>query len=250
MADKDGLSAALVVADMAARAKHEGRSLLDRLDELECSLGVHTTGQWSVRLPGSDAPDVLAALMARLRASPPARLAGLEVTGVRDLAQGDGELPPSDVLVLQLGRGGARRVAPERHRAQAQGLPRGDDRPRAPSRTWARPGGRPGPGSRSSATKSPTLVTGAHERTTRQRPGRLVLSPEVAQARRDGKPLVALESTIIAHGLPRPRNLEVARELEAIVREEGACPATVAVLDGVPRIGLETDELARVAAGH
>ncbi|MGO9657141.1 MAG: pseudouridine-5'-phosphate glycosidase [Acidimicrobiales bacterium] len=78
-------------------------------------------------------------------------------------------------------------------------------------------------------------------------PGRLVLSPEVAQARRDGKPLVALESTIIAHGLPRPRNLEVARELEAVVREEGACPATVAVLDGVPRIGLGPDELARVA---
>ena len=54
-----------------------------------------------------------------------------------------------------------------------------------------------------------------------------------------GKPVVALESTIIAHGLPRPRNLEVARELEAIVREQGACPATIAVLDGVARIGLE-----------
>ena len=109
VADKDGLSAALVVADMAARAQDQGRSLLDRLDELECLLGVHATGQWSVRLPGSGAPDVLTALMARLRAAPPGRLAGLEVTGVRDLAQGDGELPPSDVLVLQLG-GGAGRV--------------------------------------------------------------------------------------------------------------------------------------------
>ncbi|MGD0808417.1 MAG: pseudouridine-5'-phosphate glycosidase [Acidimicrobiales bacterium] len=72
-------------------------------------------------------------------------------------------------------------------------------------------------------------------------------SSEVARARRDGKPIVALESTIIAHGLPRPRNLEVARELEAIVREQGACPATIAVLDGTPHVGLESDELVRLA---
>jgi pseudouridine-5'-phosphate glycosidase len=72
-------------------------------------------------------------------------------------------------------------------------------------------------------------------------------SSEVAQAQRDGKPIVALESTIIAHGLPRPRNLEVARELEAIVRDHGACPATIAVLDGAPHIGLEDEELVRVA---
>jgi pseudouridine-5'-phosphate glycosidase len=78
-------------------------------------------------------------------------------------------------------------------------------------------------------------------------PGDLRLSPEVGRARRDGRPVVALESTIIAHGLPRPRNLEVARELEDIVREEGACPATVAVLDGVARIGLVQDDLVRVA---
>ena len=75
----------------------------------------------------------------------------------------------------------------------------------------------------------------------------LLFSREVAQARSEGKPIVALESTIIAHGLPRPRNLEVAGELEAIVRERGACPATIAVLDGIPRIGLGQDELARVA---
>ena len=56
VADKDGLSAAVVVADMAARAKHEGRSLLDRLDELAAMLGVHATAQWSLRLTGSDAP--------------------------------------------------------------------------------------------------------------------------------------------------------------------------------------------------
>ena len=78
-------------------------------------------------------------------------------------------------------------------------------------------------------------------------PGELRLSPEVARARRDGTPVLALESTIIAHGLPRPRNREVARELEAIAREEGACPATVAVLDGVAHVGLDDDELARVA---
>jgi pseudouridylate synthase len=72
-------------------------------------------------------------------------------------------------------------------------------------------------------------------------------SLEVARAQHDGKPIVALESTIIAHGLPRPRNLEVARELEAIVRDQGACPATIAVLDGAPHIGLEDDELVRVA---
>jgi pseudouridylate synthase len=77
--------------------------------------------------------------------------------------------------------------------------------------------------------------------------GGLRSSPEVEAAQRDGRPVVALESTIIAHGLPRPRNLEVARELEAIVRQEGACPATIAVLDGVARVGLQDDELARVA---
>jgi pseudouridine-5'-phosphate glycosidase len=77
----------------------------------------------------------------------------------------------------------------------------------------------------------------------------LVLSAEVAAARAAGRPLVALESTIIAHGLPRPRNLEVARELEAAVRAHGAAPATIAVLDGRLRIGLEADDLERVAAG-
>ncbi len=66
VADKDGLSAALVVADMAARAKDEGRSLLERLDELDARLGVHATAQLSLRLPGSEAPDALAALMARV----------------------------------------------------------------------------------------------------------------------------------------------------------------------------------------
>lgn len=72
-------------------------------------------------------------------------------------------------------------------------------------------------------------------------------SDEVAEALDAGAPVVALESTIISHGLPRPRNLEVARELEEIVRSEGAVPATIAVLDGVARIGLDEASLERIA---
>ena len=73
------------------------------------------------------------------------------------------------------------------------------------------------------------------------------LSEPVRQALQAGGAVVALESTIIAHGLPRPRNHAVALELEAAVREAGAVPATIAVLDGEPRIGLDEDELARIA---
>lgn len=75
----------------------------------------------------------------------------------------------------------------------------------------------------------------------------LVTSAEVTDALSRRQPVVALESTIIAHGLPRPRNLEVARELEDIVRKAGAVPATVAVIDGVPRVGLTGAEVERVA---
>ncbi|MFI6104950.1 pseudouridine-5'-phosphate glycosidase [Streptomyces sp. NPDC051310] len=75
----------------------------------------------------------------------------------------------------------------------------------------------------------------------------VVLSEEVREATAAHRPVVALESTIIAHGLPRPRNLAVARELEALVREGGAVPATIAVLDGVAHIGLDKGQLERVA---
>ncbi|MEU5997888.1 MULTISPECIES: pseudouridine-5'-phosphate glycosidase [unclassified Streptomyces] len=75
----------------------------------------------------------------------------------------------------------------------------------------------------------------------------LVVSDEVQAAVADRRPVVALESTIIAHGLPRPRNLQVARELEEVVREEGAVPATIAVLDGRPHVGLDKQQLERVA---
>jgi pseudouridine-5'-phosphate glycosidase len=72
-------------------------------------------------------------------------------------------------------------------------------------------------------------------------------SSEVAQALNTGKPIVALESTIISHGLPRPSNLEVAKECEAIVRNGGAVPATIALLDGKILIGLEAHELEAIA---
>ncbi|MGW0734688.1 pseudouridine-5'-phosphate glycosidase [Streptomyces sp. NPDC002851] len=75
----------------------------------------------------------------------------------------------------------------------------------------------------------------------------LVASEEVREAIAAGRPVVALESTIIAHGLPRPRNLQVALELESLVRQEGAVPATVAVLDGRARVGLDKEQLERVA---
>ncbi len=78
-------------------------------------------------------------------------------------------------------------------------------------------------------------------------PPALKYSAEVAAALKDGLPVVALESTIISHGLPRPENLRVAREVEETVRRQGAVPATIAVLDGDVRIGLSDDELARVA---
>ena len=72
-------------------------------------------------------------------------------------------------------------------------------------------------------------------------------SAEVSAAQAAGRPLVALESTIISHGLPRPRNLEVALEVEAIVRSGGAVPATIALIDGVVHVGLEASELERIA---
>ena len=72
-------------------------------------------------------------------------------------------------------------------------------------------------------------------------------SAEVAGAIAAGKPLVALESTIISHGLPRPSNLAVAIECEKIIRKQGAVPATIALLDGVVHVGLEIEELEAIA---
>ena len=73
---------------------------------------------------------------------------------------------------------------------------------------------------------------------------------EVAEALSAGRPVVALESTIISHGLPRPRNIDVAREIEATVREAGAVPATIAVVGGEVRIGLDDAALKAIAEGE
>lgn len=72
-------------------------------------------------------------------------------------------------------------------------------------------------------------------------------SAEVSAAIAAGTPIVALESTIISHGLPRPSNLAVAQECERIIRQRGAVPATIALLDGVVHIGLEANELDAIA---
>ena len=72
-------------------------------------------------------------------------------------------------------------------------------------------------------------------------------SAAVARALKDKSPVVALESTIITHGLPRPKNLEVALEVEQIVTETGATPATIAIIDGQIHIGLEPDQLTQIA---
>ena len=76
----------------------------------------------------------------------------------------------------------------------------------------------------------------------------LVFSPEVEAARASGAPIVALESTIITHGLPAPRNIDVARQAEATIRDHGAVPATIAVMDGAIRIGLDDAALGALAA--
>ncbi len=72
-------------------------------------------------------------------------------------------------------------------------------------------------------------------------------SPEVEKALKSGAPIVALESTIISHGLPRPTNLEVAQDVESIVRENGATPATIALIDGIAHIGLTQEQLIAIA---
>jgi pseudouridine-5'-phosphate glycosidase len=75
----------------------------------------------------------------------------------------------------------------------------------------------------------------------------LHLTEEVEQALHDNTPVVALESTIISHGMPYPQNVEMATEVERIIRDGGAVPATIAVLDGRPRIGLDQDNLELLA---
>ncbi len=75
----------------------------------------------------------------------------------------------------------------------------------------------------------------------------IVVAPHVAEALRAGHPVVALESTVVTHGLPRPDNLALARRLEAVVTEGGAVPATVGVIDGTLHVGLDAAQLERLA---
>ena len=71
----------------------------------------------------------------------------------------------------------------------------------------------------------------------------LNIAPDVANAQRDGRPVVALESTVIAHGLPRPQNLETAQALQTAVRESGCVPATIGIIDGHLNVGLDDDQI-------
>ena len=101
--DKDGIGAALAMAELVAHLKGEGRTLPDLLDELHRRHGVHATGQRSVRFEAAagDEPP-MARAMAALRRNPPTELAGAAVTAVHDLAGGSEHLPPVDVVVLEL----------------------------------------------------------------------------------------------------------------------------------------------------
>jgi phosphomannomutase len=104
--DKDGLSAAMLVVELAARLKAEGAALVDRLDEIAATYGVHATDQLSVRVTDLA---VIAAAMQRLRTGPPVSLGGLPVEHVDDLSEGSEALPPTDGLRFRLA-GGARVV--------------------------------------------------------------------------------------------------------------------------------------------
>lgn len=104
VADKDGIGAALVVAEMVARLRAEGRTVLDVLDDLALAHGLHQTGQFTVRVEGTDPMAKLTAAMAVLRADPPDEIAGREVAEVVDLVDGDQArgFEPSDVIILDL----------------------------------------------------------------------------------------------------------------------------------------------------
>ncbi|NEE26136.1 phospho-sugar mutase, partial [Streptomyces sp. SID7982] len=97
--DKDGITAALLVAELASVLKEQGRTLLDLLDDLALAHGLHATDQLSVRVEDLS---VIADAMARLREQPPTALAGLAVTSAEDLSQGTDRLPPTDGLRYQL----------------------------------------------------------------------------------------------------------------------------------------------------
>jgi phosphomannomutase len=106
VADKDGMSAALALCRLADELARDGRTLLDRLDEIEVQFGVHAGAQVSIRATGPHGLDAIAAKVNSLRASPPRTLGGLEVSAVIDLAEGYAGLAPTEGLLLQLGKSG------------------------------------------------------------------------------------------------------------------------------------------------
>lgn len=106
--DKDGVTAALLVAELAAELKESGRSLTELLDDIAVEYGLHATDQLSVRVEDLS---VIADAMSRLRQAPPALLAGLTVTSAEDLSRGSGDLPPTDGLRYRLAGDPRRRVA-------------------------------------------------------------------------------------------------------------------------------------------
>lgn len=109
VADKDGVSAALMLCEIAAGAKAEGRGLLDLLDDIAVTYGLHATDQLSVRVTDLS---VIAAAMARLRATPPTTLGGSAVVSVEDLTTGSKDLPPTDGLRYRTADGGRVVVRP------------------------------------------------------------------------------------------------------------------------------------------
>jgi phosphomannomutase len=107
VADKDGLTAALVIMELVAGLRARGRTVLDVLDDLAVVHGVHQTGQWVLRVEGPAGRQRLAGLMSALRAAPPTVLGSLAVTGVDDLLLGDPvrHLAPTDLLTFQVAGG-------------------------------------------------------------------------------------------------------------------------------------------------
>ena len=98
--DKDGITAALAFAELAASERSRGRTVVDRLDDLAVELGVHATGQRSIRVAGADGLVRMGAAVDALAARPPATLAGVPVVEVEDLRLG-GRLPPTDGVALR-----------------------------------------------------------------------------------------------------------------------------------------------------
>ncbi|MBX3158437.1 MAG: phospho-sugar mutase [Deltaproteobacteria bacterium] len=106
--DKDGVSAALIFAELAMWNRARGKTVLDHLDDIYRRVGLFVTEQVSLTKPGSEGLAEIRAAMARFRSAPPKELAGHAIESIADLAKGEGGLPPSDVLVYRLA--GGRRV--------------------------------------------------------------------------------------------------------------------------------------------